>query len=89
MLLSQSALQLGSGAVAVIGPMLVVDPLVGVVAGGIFFGERIETGPAALAVRDRWPLLPVVASIASVCVYIGLGYAYGPIFVSVRSTFAA
>ncbi len=43
----------------------------------------VLVGPAALAFRDKWPLLPVVASIGSVCIYIGLGYAYGPIFVSV------
>lgn len=40
-------------------------------------------GPAALAVRERWPLLPVAVALGAVDVYIGLGYAYGPIFVSV------
>lgn len=40
-------------------------------------------GPVALARRDRWPLVAVVASTAAANVYLGLGYAYGPIFVSV------
>jgi hypothetical protein len=40
-------------------------------------------GPAALAVRDRWPLVAVAAPMAAVDVYIGMGYAYGPIFLSV------
>jgi signal transduction histidine kinase len=40
-------------------------------------------GPAALAWRDRWPLAAVVASVGAADVYIGLGYPYGPIFVSV------
>lgn len=40
-------------------------------------------GPAALAVRDRWPLLAVAVAIAAADVYIALGYPYGPIFVSV------
>jgi signal transduction histidine kinase len=40
-------------------------------------------GPAALAVRDRWPLVAVVVSMAAASVYIGMGYAYGPIFLSV------
>jgi signal transduction histidine kinase len=40
-------------------------------------------GPAALAVRDRWPLVAVAVSMASAIVYLGLGYPYGPIFLSV------
>jgi signal transduction histidine kinase len=40
-------------------------------------------GPAALAVRDRWPLAAAVAAVGATDVYIGLGYPYGPIFVSV------
>ena len=39
--------------------------------------------PAALAVRDRWPLVAVAVSVGAADVYIGLGYPYGPIFVSV------
>jgi signal transduction histidine kinase len=40
-------------------------------------------GPAALAVRDRWPLVAVAASIGAADLYVGLGYPYGPIFLSV------
>ena len=40
-------------------------------------------GPVALAWRDRWPLVAVAVTMAAVDVYIGLGYPYGPIFVSV------
>lgn len=40
-------------------------------------------GPAALARRDRWPLVAVAASAVAADVYVGLGYPYGPIFVSV------
>src|SRR5262245_53460676 len=31
-------------------------------------------GPAALAVRDRWPVAAIVASTGSAVVFIGLGY---------------
>lgn len=40
-------------------------------------------GPAALAWRDRWPLLAAAVAIGAADLYVGLGYAYGPIFVSV------
>jgi signal transduction histidine kinase len=40
-------------------------------------------GPAALAVRDRWPLVSVAVAITAATLYIGLGYPYGPIFLSV------
>ena len=40
-------------------------------------------GPAALAARDRWPLVAVAVSVAAADLYIGLGYPYGPIFLSV------
>jgi signal transduction histidine kinase len=40
-------------------------------------------GPAALAFRDRWPLVAVVVSVLAADVYIARGYPYGPIFVSV------
>ncbi len=43
----------------------------------------VLVGPAALAVRDRWPLAAVAVAAAAADVYIGLGYPYGPIFVSV------
>jgi signal transduction histidine kinase len=43
----------------------------------------ILAGPVALAVRDRWPLVAVAVSLASVDLYLGLGYPYGPIFLSV------
>lgn len=43
----------------------------------------ILIGPLALAVRDRWPLPALAVTLASASVYIGLGYVYGPIFVSV------
>ena len=47
-------------------------------------------GPAALAVRDRWPLVTVAVASAATTVYIGMGYAYGPIFASVAvALFAA
>ena len=40
-------------------------------------------GPLALAVRDRFPLTAIVASVAAAGVYIGIGYPYGPIFLSI------
>ncbi len=40
-------------------------------------------GPAALAVRDRYPRLALATTIAAATVYVGFGYPYGPIFVSV------
>jgi signal transduction histidine kinase len=40
-------------------------------------------GPAALARRDRWPLVAVAVALGAANVYVGLGYPYGPIFVSV------
>jgi signal transduction histidine kinase len=40
-------------------------------------------GPAALAVRDRWPLAAVVVATVAADLYVARGYAYGPIFVSV------
>jgi signal transduction histidine kinase len=40
-------------------------------------------GPAALALRDRWPVGAVIASIGAAAVYLGRGHPYGPIFVSV------
>ena len=43
----------------------------------------VLAGPLALAWRDRWPLVAVGISLAAVDVYIGLGYPYGPIFLSV------
>jgi signal transduction histidine kinase len=41
------------------------------------------TGPAALAVRDRWPVAAAAVPTAAAALYIGLGYPYGPVFVSV------
>src|SRR4051812_6457145 len=40
-------------------------------------------GPLALTVRDRWPLMALAVSLAAAAVYVGRGYVYGPIFVSV------
>jgi signal transduction histidine kinase len=40
-------------------------------------------GPAALAVRDRWPVGAASAAIAAACIFIGAGYPFGPIFLSV------
>src|SRR4051794_34343031 len=40
-------------------------------------------GPLVLAVRDRWPLLAVAASIVAADIYIALGYPFGPIFLSI------
>jgi len=40
-------------------------------------------GPAALAVRDRFPLTAIVASTAAAAVYIANGYPYGPVFLSI------
>lgn len=40
-------------------------------------------GPAALARRDRWPLVAVAVAAGAADIYIGLGYPYSPIFVSV------
>lgn len=47
----------------------------------------VLVGPAALARRDRWPLAAAAVTAVAADVYIGLGYAYGPIFVSVVVAF--
>ncbi|MCU1351262.1 MAG: histidine kinase, partial [Acidimicrobiales bacterium] len=39
-------------------------------------------GPAALARRDRWPLVAVAVTGAVTDLYVGLGYPYGPVFFS-------
>ena len=39
-------------------------------------------GPAALAVRDRWPLVAVAVAVAAADVYVAFGFPYGPIFLS-------
>jgi len=39
-------------------------------------------GPAALAGRDRWPVSAAVVASAALAVYVGLGYPYGPVFLS-------
>lgn len=49
----------------------------------------ILAGPAALTVRQRWPLLTAAVAGAAADVYIGLGYPYGPIFISVVVAFFA
>jgi signal transduction histidine kinase len=47
-------------------------------------------GPAALAWRDRHPLVAVAATMGAADLYVGLGYPYGPVFVSlVVALFAA
>ena len=43
----------------------------------------ILLGPLALARRDRGPLVAVAVAMGASAVYIGAGYPYGPIFVSV------
>ncbi len=40
-------------------------------------------GPAALALRDRLPVVAAAVAVGAADVYVGLGYPYGPIFVSV------
>jgi signal transduction histidine kinase len=47
----------------------------------------VLVGPAMLAVRDRHPRTTLVVTIGSVLVYIGSGYPYGPIFVSLVVAF--
>ena len=42
----------------------------------------VLAGPAALAVRDRWPVAAVAVSMGAAALSYGLGYAFGPIFVS-------
>ena len=50
----------------------------------------VLAGPLALAWRDRWPLVAVVVAVAAADLYIGLGYPFGPVFVSaVVALFAA
>jgi signal transduction histidine kinase len=39
-------------------------------------------GPAALPGRDRWPVAVAATASAALAVYVGLGYPYGPVFVS-------
>src|SRR3954447_19943340 len=43
----------------------------------------VLAGPAALTQRDRRPLLSVAVAMAAADIYVGLGYPYGPIFLSV------
>lgn len=40
-------------------------------------------GPLALTVRDRWPLLGAAVPLMAADLYLGHGYPYGPIFISV------
>jgi drug/metabolite transporter (DMT)-like permease len=47
-LLSQHALRAGRAVIAVVAVILVVDPLVGLVAGTLWFGEHIATAPIAV-----------------------------------------
>jgi drug/metabolite transporter (DMT)-like permease len=47
-LLSQAALQQGRQATAVVSVILVVDPLVGLAAGLLWFGERVDLGADAV-----------------------------------------
>jgi signal transduction histidine kinase len=42
----------------------------------------VLVGPLALSIRDRRPLATMAASVLAADVYIGLGYPYGPVFVS-------
>lgn len=49
-LLSQHALREGVGVASVVSVILVVDPLVGLVAGGLWFGDTVTTSTSALAV---------------------------------------
>jgi signal transduction histidine kinase len=47
-------------------------------------------GPLALARRDRWPVVAVAVTVAATDIYFWLGYAYGPIIVSlIVAIFAA
>jgi len=43
----------------------------------------VLVGPAGLTLRDRWPLVSIVLAVAAADVYIGLGYPFGPVFVSI------
>jgi signal transduction histidine kinase len=43
----------------------------------------VLAGPAALAVRDRFPRTAIVLALASTEIYLARGYPYGPIFLSV------
>lgn len=40
-------------------------------------------GPAALALRDRFPLTPAAVAMGAAAVFVARGYPYGPIFLSV------
>ena len=56
----------------------------------VFAVILVLTGPIALALRDRWPLVAIAASVIAANVYVGFGYPYGPIFLSVAvALFAA
>ncbi|GAY10944.1 DMT family transporter [Pseudonocardia sp. N23] len=48
--LSQHALREGVGVAAVVSVILVVDPVVGLVAGGLWFGDTMTTSPIALVI---------------------------------------
>jgi signal transduction histidine kinase len=49
----------------------------------------VMVGPIALTVRDRRPLVAIAASVLAADVYIGLGYPYGPVFLSAAVAFFA
>jgi signal transduction histidine kinase len=74
---------LGVAALQVVGSFGAVDSQPERRALDVLAVVLLLIGPAALAVRDRWPVAAVAVSIAAVVVYIGRGHPYGPIFVSV------
>lgn len=40
----------------------------------------LVVGPLSMLAARRWPLLPVVVAGAAACLFVGLGYPFGPVF---------
>ncbi|WP_132975696.1 DMT family transporter [Pseudonocardia dioxanivorans] len=64
-LLSQHALREGVGVAAVVSVILVVDPVVGLVAGGLWFGDAVTTSPVALVLATVCAAVLLVGMVAT------------------------
>lgn len=74
---------LGLGLLQVVGTFGAADNQPGRRAVDVLAVVLVLTGPVVLLGRHRWPLVAAVVSVAAADVYVGFGYPYGPIFVSV------
>jgi signal transduction histidine kinase len=77
------ATALGIGVLQVVGSFGAADNQPDRKAIGAVAVALLLLGPAALALRDRWPLAAVFVTAVATDLYVGLGYPYGPVFASV------